>query len=238
MQNLMIIDSDFIYIQKLINKISNTINNLRLYNFSSDITDSLECIICKEIDIIIINVEFDIISFIEFITQNKLDIYDKSIILLYKNYNNINSIPKNIFNKYILGCIEYSNDLTKIITMLREIILEKETTNKKLILENKIKRELKKLHFNFNYIGVRYLVDCILIIYTRNLEKINLRATVYPILENKYKKSSNTIKGNMTHAIKMMYYECEETTLLDFFGYLDMSKPTLKEVITTIIEKI
>lgn len=238
MQNLMIIDSKFIYTQKLINTISNNINNLKLYNFSSTITESSDCIINKEIDIIIMNVKLGITNLIEFIEKNKIDIYDKSIILLYEKHDQIVDIPKKVLSKYIFSCVKYSTDLTKIINILKNIIWEKESTHKELILENKIRRELKKLNFNFTYVGIRYLIDCIIIIYTQNLEKINLKSTIYPILEKKYKKSINTIKADMTHAIKMMYYECEEFIILDYFKYLDMAKPTLKEVITTIIEKI
>ena len=157
---------------------------------------------------------------------------------MYENHSQIINVSKKIISKYIFSYIKYSNDLTKIINILKKIILEKEHSNKESILENKIKRELRKLNFNFTYIGVRYLIDCIMIIYTKNLEKINLKSTIFPILEKKYKKSINTIKADITHAIKMMYYECEEFIVLDYFQYLDMAKPTLKEVITTIIEKI
>lgn len=238
MQNLMIVDYDFIFAKKLINKVSKTINNIKIYNFCTNITETLSCIQEKEADIIIMNIELSGIDVLNFIEESNINIYNKSVILLYKDYKYINKIPQEIYNKFVFGTVEHSNDINNIVKLLKNIVAIKESTKNELILENKIKRELKKLNFNFNHIGTKYIIDSIMIIYIEDLEKINLSSIIYPILEKKYSKTANTIKADMTQAIRIMYYECEESVLMDYFGYLDMARPTLKDVITTVNEKI
>lgn len=238
MQNLMIIDNNLAYISKIINKISSSISNLKIYNISQNINEAIQNIVDKNIDIIIININLSDIDILKYIKENNIEIYRKSIIIIYKKTNSVIDINKSLYQQYVYNYIEYSENLDNLIDILRQIVLKKENTNNEIILKNKIKRELKKLNFNFNHIGTKYIIDCIIIIYNKNLYNINLTKQVYPDLSKKYNKTINTIRVDMEQSIKNMYFDCEESTLMDYFGYLDMAKPSLKEVITTINEKI
>ena len=231
MQNLMIIDNNLDYMSKIINKISNSISNLKIYNISHNINEAMQSIINKNIDIIIININLSGLEILKYIKENNIEIFNKSIIIIYNKINNICDINKNLYHKYVYKYVEYSENLDNLIDILRKLVLEKENTNNKMILKNKIKRELNRLNFNFNHIGTKYIIDCIIIIYNKNLHNINLTKQVYPELSKKYNKTINTIRVDMEQSIKNMYFDCKESTLMDYFGYLDMSKPSLKEVI-------
>lgn len=95
MQKLIIIDKNISYIHTIFTNISKTINNIKLYNFYLNDNENLRNLIYnKEIDIIIINAENIGIDIIEFIDKNNIEIYNKSIILLYDNILTIKKIIK------------------------------------------------------------------------------------------------------------------------------------------------
>ena len=102
-----------------------------------------------------------------------------------------------------------------------------------------ITKELSKLNFNFKYYGTKYLIESIFIVYYLNKSNnVNLSKEVFPILSNKYNKSIDTIHSNIKKSINIMYYDCEEKVLMKYFCYLSIKKPTLKEIILTVLEKI
>jgi len=239
MQNLMIIDNNILHIQNVLDDVSENLLNVKLFSFfttnDSKIYDS---ILNEEIDIIIINIESVITEVIEFISKNKLENYKNSIILQYKDPKILKKLLKPTYNKYIVSIIEASDDTTEIINVLRKTIFDKENTSSELIIKNKIMRELKKLKYNFEHIGTKYILECIYIVYINKIVNFNLTKQVYSVLSQKYHKSVNTIKCDITSATTNMYYECEEEFIMEYFGYLDPAKPEVKEVIETISEKI
>lgn len=239
MQNLMIIDDNILYIQKIVNNISKNLNNIKIYSFYTN-TDSaiFETIKNKEVDIILINVEFAGLDVVDFIYKNSIDIYKKSIILLCKNSKLVKSLYKDEYNKYIYTCVKFSESITNLISTLRKVVFYKENTSDEIMIKARIRRELKKLKYNFSNIGTEYILESIYIIYKNKIYNLNLSKHVYPILSEKYKKSINTIRCDITTATRIMYCECEERFIMEYFGYLEPDKPEVKEVITTIFEKI
>lgn len=239
MQNLMICDNDISYIENLVNSISKNINNLNVYNISTKLNSSVLDIISKrEVDIIIINVDIIGIDIIKFIEENNIDIYKKSVILLYKDLENIKQVYKPIFNKYIYKCIK-SSRLDTLLVLLQDIVYNKENTNDDIIINVKIERELRKLKYNFVLIGTRYMIECINIIYKNNIYNFNLTKEVYYILSKKYNKPINTIKGDITQANINMCKNCDKRVLMSYFRYFeDGYTPSPKKVMSTILEKI
>ncbi len=239
MQNLMIIDNNILYIQKVVSNISKNLNNVKIYSFYSNKNSTIfEEIENKEVDIILINVEFAGLDIVDFIYKNSINVYNKSIILLCKNSKLVKLLYKEEYNKYIYTCVKVSEDITNLISTLRKVTFYKENTSDEIMVKARISRELKKLRYNFSNIGTEYILESIYIVYKNKIYNLNLSKHVYPILSEKYKKSINTIRCNITTATRIMYCECEERFIMEYFGYLDPDKPEVKEVITTIFEKI
>lgn len=106
-------------------------------------------------------------------------------------------------------------------------------------IKNKIYKELKFLHYNMSYNGTRYLADTIYELFCRDIDLTdNLKKNIYPLVAKKYKKSVNTICGNIKQATKAMYLDCDEKIIMQYFNYSSSYFPKLKEIIFTILIKI
>ena len=239
MQKLVIIDKDISYIHNTLNTISETINNIKLYNFYLDDNQNLRDIIFnKEIDIIIVDVENIGIDIIEFIHKNNIEIYKKSIILLYDNILNIKKLLKKDYEKYIFKCIKKSNTMEYLLNNLLKITFIKENNFEEIIITNKIERNLRKIGYDPTDIGTKYLVEGIKYLYKNDIIEFKLN-NIYLMLSKKYKKSLNTIQGDITTATQKMRKNCNENVILEYFNYLELIKmPTIKEIISVVNENI
>ena len=84
-----------------------------------------------------------------------------------------------------------------------------------------------------------HLYDCIYECYLSDtLYNINFSKHIYPILAKKYNKSQVLIKANIFQAIGQMYRTIDKDKLSTYFGYSLLDKPTTKEIIFTILQKI
>lgn len=240
MQNLMICDDNVNYIKDIINSISsNNISNLKLYNLSTQIDNSVyEIITRKEVDIIVINIEKFGLEIVKHIYENNIEIYKKSIILLYNNLELVKDIYNPKYNKYIYKCIKLSS-FEKLIYLLHSITDDKEDCTDDCIINNKIERELRKLNFNFSLKGTRYLIESINIIYKNDLYNFNLTKDVFSVLSKKYCKSINTIKCDITQANNNMCEKCDKWMMMSYFVYFeDYYTPGPKDVMTKVFENI
>ena len=99
-------------------------------------------------------------------------------------------------NSYLYTVISKISGFDKILSELNNLIDIKD--NEKSSIEYKISQELKKLNYNFSYIGTQYLLEISVLLYNNGYtSKIKLKKDVYPILAKKYKKSINNIKTNI-----------------------------------------
>ncbi len=239
MQNLLIIDNDISYIQNILSNISKSIINIKLYNFylfqDKEIFNE---IISNNIDIIIFNIDMIKIDLVKFIYQNNIEFYEKSIIILYNDIKELKKILTPYYTKYIFKCIKKSSNANNLIKSLRTLTYIKENNYNEVIIEIKVKKILKKLGFNLNHSGTKYIIDAIKFLYINNVEEFKLK-DIYFYLGKKYGKSENTIKGNIRRSIEYMYKNHDKNTLLDFFDYLELvDLPTPSEIIYTILEKM
>ena len=170
MQKLIIIDKNISYIHTIFTNISKTINNIKLYNFYLNDNENLRNLIYnKEIDIIIINAENIGIDIIEFIDKNNIEIYNKSIILLYDNILTIKKLLKHDYEKYIFKCVKISNNIEYLLNILLKITFIKENNFEEIVITNKIERNLRKIGYDLNDIGTKYLVDGIKYLYKKQI---------------------------------------------------------------------
>ena len=239
MQKLIIIDKNISYIHTIFTNISKTINNIKLYNFYLNDNENLRNLIYnKEIDIIIINAENIGIDIIEFIDKNNIEIYNKSIILLYDNILTIKKLLKHDYEKYIFKCVKISNNIEYLLNILLKITFIKENNFEEIVITNTIERNLRKIGYDLNDIGTKYLVDGIKYLYKNDIKEFKLN-NIYLMLSKKYNKSLNTIQGDITTATKKMRKHCNKKVILEYFNYLELIKmPTIKEIISVVNENI
>lgn len=106
-------------------------------------------------------------------------------------------------------------------------------------MKRKIANELESIGYKFKYKGTHYLLESILqIIENENSATDNLQTSVYPLVAKKFDKKPLNIKSSISKATECMYYECDSSKLQSYFKGLEDTKPTIKQVIFTIISNI
>lgn len=211
MVNALIITKNIAVVQKLLREF--TLQNLNIV--ISEITTSRD-----ETDLILKIQNFNIIFLDE---SQKLD-YSEDFIQKYKN------------DIILISYDENSNLITH--SILQEIlsIVKSNDFDKK---RSNIIRELEYIGYKFNHKGTHYLLDTILQMYdNQNTMVDNLQSKIYPILAEKYNKSVFNIKSSINKATECMYCECDSDKLEEYFKFGYDTKPTVKQVVFTIINKI
>lgn len=106
-------------------------------------------------------------------------------------------------------------------------------------IKKKIIEQLTYIGYDLSHSGTVYLTDILYIIHSKDITNcINLNRDIYPLLSNKYKRSVSAIKASITYATSLMYSKCESKRLLNYFKFYDETKPSIKTVIYTILNKI
>lgn len=86
MQKIVIIDKNINYIQNIMCKISTNIADVKIHCFYlKEDNRIINLINQKEVDILIINAELNQLNVIEYIYDNNIELYNKSIIILYND---------------------------------------------------------------------------------------------------------------------------------------------------------
>ncbi len=62
--------------------------------------------------------------------------------------------------------------------------------------------------------------------------------SVYPIIASRYNKSVHNIKCSIVRETNEMYLACKLDTLKNYFHYCEDTKPKVKTVINTILNKL
>lgn len=211
MVSALIISNNFDFVKNLINEISSNNLNIKIAKIVTNKVETQTILNMQNFDIIFLD------KSLENIFNNLfLEIYKSSIILLsYNNNSNLFSIP--------------------IKKQIDELINRNDFDDKR----SKIVKELEYIGYKFNYNGTLYLIDAILLMYRLQNKMIdNLEGHIYPIIAQKYNKSVCTIKSSINRANENMYCECDFNKLSSYFKLCSDTKPSIKRVIFTIINKI
>ena len=239
MENLMIIGSNLANIYSLINFICDKIPNIRLNNIACTGMEAIEIIKRENIDIIILDLDLPDINGIEiinFISKNHIKKYISSIIV-YTNQTKL--IGKIIKNDNVFCYCSKINSIDYIVKKIEKIINKKKKEHTLDNIKNQITIELKKLNFNFSYIGTKYLSECIYECYfKKNKYNFNLSKDIYPIIAKKYNKKISLIGADIFQAILMMFYDTDENILCNYFNCTITQKPKTKDLIIAILQNL
>ena len=225
MINVLIASNNIYYSKAIMDVLDN--KNIKVTNMAIDGIEALGLIKTKNnIDIVILELElasYNGIKIINTLIKDNMLKYSKSLIIISKNRDLLEKLKH---NQFVFDIIDRKESLYNL-----KVKVEK-------LLHKKMK-EIKYLRYNLSYKGTNYLIDIIeLLLLNKNKDYSNLNKDVYPIIANKYKTTVFNIKSNIIKATEQMYIECENERLKQYFGFVNDSKPTTKNVIYTIYNKI
>lgn len=240
MVNILIADDNIYYAKTLMNIINNDIcNDVKVTHIAIDGRETLEILENNKIDITLLDLKmpiYDGIYILDRLKEKKLERYKKSIIIISGEKELIYKIKN---QEYIYGYLDKVCSISKIMDSVKQLIEDKNQEKRELQIKNEIIVQLQYLNYNLAHKGSQYLIDTILIIYERgNYDIFNLKEEIYPIVAKRYNKSIHNIKCDINKANDYMYKICKKERIKEYFKFFDDSKPTVKNVIYTILNKV
>lgn len=234
MLNMLVVEDDVIQCKQIINYISSTNKKIRLCSMAFNGEEALELLRTENIDLLILDLNLPNISGYKLINIiEKENLLEKNSIIIITGEEILFCQLSN--NPYIYSAFSKPFVPKALMNSINQIVSFKDEE----IIRNKIINELQTIHYNFKYNGTQYLLDSIYQLYvTKNIDSENLSKNVYPVIAKKYNKSINNIHTNIKQATKFMYRDCNGDVLKKYFCFYDDIKPTEKEVIYTILNKI
>lgn len=235
MTRILIVENNKIECKEIVNCIAQSNLDIKVYGIAYTGEEALKILRMQSVDLVILDCNFIDITkekFFDILYKEQIEKYKNSIILVSNFENKTFSIEENLYiYNYIIKPINNKNILDTIIKYLHQ----KNVNN----LKYKIYKELEKLHFKSSYNGTQYLIETIYEICIREcIWNVNLSKDIFPILSNKYNKSTNTIHSDIKKAISIMFFDCDENTLKQYFNYYELEKPKLKELVFKVIDHI
>ena len=217
MVNILVVEDEVVQSKQIINYISQKNKNIKLYGMADSGEETLNLLLSGEIDIIILDLKLPDINGVEIIKtieHENMERYKKSIIIVSGEENMIKEVNT---SPYVYKYFFKPVDMCDINETINSMIQEKKYTD---MIRKKIANELSKLNFNFTHEGTNYLLECIYQVYKMKIiDNMNLSKTIYPIVARKYKKSQNTIYGDIKQAINSMFNTCSKEMLKEYFNY-------------------
>lgn len=210
MVNALVISKNIDFIQALLSEIGALNLQIRIAGISTTRSKTMEVLNSPNFKLIFLDKVMEGDYSKAFIKNHK-----NVIILSYKQDSNLIS-PRNFKS-------------------LKELVEKYDLEKRK----SKVAKELEYIGYKFKYKGTHYLLESILqMIENKNTMVDNLQTCVYPIVAEKYSKTTLNIKSSINKATECMYYECDAKRLENYFKCGQDVKPTVKQVIFTIINKI
>lgn len=174
--------------------------------------------------------------------ETKKLLEEKSPFLIFFDNAMKSKFKKTFFEKYEEQLICIENDKGGK-TLLDEYMLRKikrilmEVDNKRL--RKKIQKEVVSIGYKIHHKGTDYLIETIYYICINDKEaSYNLQGMVYPKLAEKFGKSADNIKSSITKATEAMYDECDPDVIAQYFKFCYGARPTVKQVICTVVGRI
>lgn len=240
MVNILIADDNIYYARTLMNIINNEMNNnVKVTHIAIDGKETLDILKYNKIDVVLLDLKMPIyngIDILEKLKKEKINRYEQSIIVIS---GEIEMLLKVRNESYVYCVLDKLSSISNIIDKINELVKDKNEKNKEIQIKNKITKQLQYLNYNLAHKGTQYLMDAIILIYHRGDDDIfNLKEDIYPVIAKKYNKTIYNIKSDINKANDYMYKICKKERIRKYFKFFDDSKPTVKNVIYTILNKI
>ena len=240
MVNILIADDNIYYAKTLMNIINNDINeDIKVTNIAVDGKETLDILQNNKIDIALLDLKmpiYDGLYILNKLKEKQINKYKQSIIVISGESEMIYKMRDQSCVYCVLDKLCSISDIT---SKIQELVRYKKEAKEELNIKNKIIRQLQYLNYNLSHKGTQYLIEAILIIYNSNEHDIfNLQEDIYPIIAKRYAKSIYNIKCDINKANDYMYRVCKQERIRKYFKFFDNSKPTVKNVIYTILNKI
>lgn len=238
MVNVLIADDNIDYAINLMNYINEKNCNIKVCNITKDGKETLEILNSKDnIDVILLDYKMPFYNGEEILERIKnIEQYNDSFIIVSGEIESITKLRK---NEMIHSILYKTMSMDEIIRRINELFEYKESIKKSQIIKNKIIEELLYLGYDISHKGTQYLIKVIKYIAlnpNKNLE--NLERDVYPRIATICNSSTHNIKCRINNATTVMYCNCQVEKLKKYFYFDIDTKPKVKAVINTIINKI
>lgn len=235
MINILLVEEDKNYSINILNCINLKNTNVKIAAIVTNTKDILPILTQNNIDIILVDINKS--NYKDFIM---IDYNCNTLIILLVENNCI--IKELTNNSCVLGIITKSNDFNKINYQINNLIAKRQSNeiiqtgiSTENIIKRKIINELNYLGYDFLHKGSKYLIECIYLIYTLDINyEYNLEKDIYPKVAKKYNQTWNNIKSAIRYATDIMYY----TKLKEYLQNYNFSKFGVSVVILVILEKI
>lgn len=238
MVNILIADDNIDYAINLMNYINDKNEKLKVCNIAKDGKETLEILNANNrIDVILLDYKMPFYNGEQILSkiENKSKYIDSCIIISAE----IEKVVCLRNNELIHSIIYKTTPMNEIVNRIDELIKYKESINNSKILKNKIANELLFLGYDISHKGTQYLLKTIIHIITNsNGEVDNLEKNIYPKIAAIYNDSVHNIKCRINNATTIMYCNCEIEKLKKYFNFNIDTKPKIKTLITTVLNKI
>ncbi len=238
MVNVIIADDNINFATTLMNYINETNENIRVLGIAEDGQKALNFLNSRyHIDVVLLDYKMPIYNgqeVLERIIEKQK--YENSCIIITGENEAIKNISD---NKMVYKVLYKSLSFMDIIENINELINHKAEVKLERNIKNRITEELIYLGYNISHNGTLYLIETIYYIYNnKNKHLDNLTKSVYPIIASRFNKSVHNIKCSIERENTEMYLTCRVDVLKKYFYYDEDTKPNVKTIINTIINKI
>lgn len=239
MIEILIAENSIYYTRDLINNINKKNTYTRLCAIATNDEEIIEGLQQNKVDIILLDLE--VLELGGFKLLNKLsrqysDNYKKSVIVISNDNNNFKIIRN---NPCVYSCVNKIKGIDNTLNEIQKLVEIKQKEKIKNTFEENVIHEISKLNYNLSYKGTKYLIESVMLIWNKkDIENINLKRDIFPVIAKKYNKTVNNIKININNATEIIFYDCPQYKLNDYFGYKITNKPKVKLVICTILQKL
>lgn len=241
MINILIADDNIYYARALMNTINNQMDEVaKVSHIAIDGQETINILNNNNIDIVLLDLEMPIyngIDILNYLEKEDKEKYKNSIIVISAESELIAKLKN---QEYIYCIINKLTSISSVIKIISELVNQKNEIKKELLIKIQVIKELQYLNYNLSHKGTKYLIDIILLLYDKynHYDNLNFEEIVYPAISIKYGKSISTIKSNINKSNDFMYKVCKRDKLKEYFKFQDDTKPTVKIVVYTIVNKI
>ena len=188
------------------NIINDNDSNIKVTHIAVDGKETLEILKNSKIDIVLLDLKlptFNGIYILKKLKEEKIDKYEQSIIVISGETEMMCDIKD---KTYVYCVLDKLCSISTILDKIKELVENKRQEKRELQAKNKIIKQLQYLNYNLSHKGTQYLIDAILIIYSRGEYDIfNLKEDVYPVIAKKYNRTIYNIKSDINTANDYMY---------------------------------